>query len=202
MNYIDAYNKITLNRKDLPKETYGEVHHIWPKSLGGENKPENMVRLTAKEHYIAHHLLTKIFPDCREMIIAFSLMCGRIGAKGVYVSPRVYAEARENFSKAQSEAMSGEGNPNYNKTPSRTTRVRLSEARKGKRCGSNHPMFGRTGENHPRYDSTEYVFQHPEHGERICTQYELWTEFGLNRGSLSQLVHGPLRTHKGWRCLR
>ena len=31
---------------------YYEKHHIQPKSLGGSNKKENLVRLTAREHFI------------------------------------------------------------------------------------------------------------------------------------------------------
>lgn len=38
---------------------YTEVHHIKPRSLGGSDDESNLVRLTYKEHYTAHHLLTK-----------------------------------------------------------------------------------------------------------------------------------------------
>ena len=40
-------------------EGYTEKHHIIPKSLGGSNKKENIAILTAKEHFMAHLLLTK-----------------------------------------------------------------------------------------------------------------------------------------------
>lgn len=39
--------------------SYYENHHIIPKSLGGPNTPNNLVLLTAREHYICHKLLTK-----------------------------------------------------------------------------------------------------------------------------------------------
>jgi hypothetical protein len=44
---------------------YIEKHHIIPKSfgLGGVADPENLVSLTAREHYIAHLLLSKMFTD-------------------------------------------------------------------------------------------------------------------------------------------
>ena len=54
-NIID----IAKNR-ELPAEFYSEKHHIIPKSLGGSNKKENLVKLTAKEHFICHLLLTKM----------------------------------------------------------------------------------------------------------------------------------------------
>lgn len=221
MNYIDVYNKITLNREDLPKETYGEVHHIWPRSLGGGSDAENLVRLTAKEHYIAHHLLSKIFLDCREMIIAFNLMCGTIGAKGVYVGPKIYAEARENAAKAQSELMRGKPKSAEHRAAmskakrgashSDATRAKMSAAKRGEKnywYGRHHSAESleknresQLGSNNSRYDLTQYIFQHPEHGERICTQYELRTECGLNKSHLSNLVQGKRKSHKGWRCL-
>ncbi len=40
---------------------YSENHHIIPKCLGGLNNKENMVLFTAREHYIAHLLLTKMY---------------------------------------------------------------------------------------------------------------------------------------------
>ncbi len=38
---------------------YTERHHILPRSLGGTNKSDNLVRLTYREHYLAHWLLIK-----------------------------------------------------------------------------------------------------------------------------------------------
>ena len=38
---------------------YTEKHHIIPKSFGGTNSKENLARLTAREHLIAHKLLVK-----------------------------------------------------------------------------------------------------------------------------------------------
>jgi hypothetical protein len=40
--------------------SYTEKHHIIPKSLGGNNSKDNLVKLTAKEHYICHLLLPKM----------------------------------------------------------------------------------------------------------------------------------------------
>ena len=44
--------------RDIPT-SYTEVHHIKPRSLGGSDDPSNLVRLTYREHFIAHWLLTK-----------------------------------------------------------------------------------------------------------------------------------------------
>lgn len=39
---------------------YNERHHIIPKSLNGDNSVSNVVKLTVREHFICHILLTKI----------------------------------------------------------------------------------------------------------------------------------------------
>ena len=51
-------------------------HHIIPKCLGGSNASENLVRFTAREHFIAHLLLTKMLngPSKRKMIFALFRM--------------------------------------------------------------------------------------------------------------------------------
>lgn len=42
---------------------YYEKHHIIPRCLNGSNDKTNLVLLTAREHFIAHKLLCKIYPD-------------------------------------------------------------------------------------------------------------------------------------------
>ena len=51
---------IVSNAKNRTISGYIEKHHIIPKSCGGSNKKENLVALTAKEHFICHLLLTKM----------------------------------------------------------------------------------------------------------------------------------------------
>jgi len=46
--------------RQLSKDTYSEKHHIIPRSLGGTNQNHNIVRLTAREHFVCHLLLTKM----------------------------------------------------------------------------------------------------------------------------------------------
>jgi len=61
--YTKIYFSLIEKRKEFlidKKINYGEQHHIVPKSLGGSNDEENLVILTAREHYIAHKLLTKM----------------------------------------------------------------------------------------------------------------------------------------------
>lgn len=76
--YIERYlafvqSRILLNKtRSIPKEQ-GHDHHILPVSWNGPDEQSNIVRLTFKEHVIAHHLLYYT-NDC-SMIIAFYSMC-------------------------------------------------------------------------------------------------------------------------------
>lgn len=55
--YCNIINKRIAN--SLAKSEYGERHHIIPRSLGGTNHRSNLVRLSAREHFVCHLLLVK-----------------------------------------------------------------------------------------------------------------------------------------------
>lgn len=75
MNYIRLYNSIIVNAKFREKpDCYCEKHHIVPKCLGGTNEESNLVILTAREHFIVHHLLYKIYPNNNKIFFALSAM--------------------------------------------------------------------------------------------------------------------------------
>lgn len=65
MNYNKVYISLILNRQANPldEREYGEWHHIVPRAEGGSDDASNLVKLTAREHYIAHLLLAKIYDD-------------------------------------------------------------------------------------------------------------------------------------------
>jgi hypothetical protein len=58
--YTNWYYSIVENARSRVLVEYSEKHHIIPKSLGGNNSIDNIVKLTAREHYICHLLLTKM----------------------------------------------------------------------------------------------------------------------------------------------
>lgn len=80
MNYEKVYNAIIENAKSQNRiknnGIYYENHHIKPKSLFKdlEKDPNNLVLLTAKEHFICHMLLEKIY-NCPQMKYAIWRMC-------------------------------------------------------------------------------------------------------------------------------
>ena len=69
---IDNAQKRNWNKVDF----YVEKHHIVPRCLGGTDDKNNLVTLTAREHFICHLLLTKITSgqEKYKMISAYSKM--------------------------------------------------------------------------------------------------------------------------------
>lgn len=64
-NFIDSkytrwYFAIIETAKSSTYEGYTETHHIIPRSLGGNNAKENIVKITARQHFICHLLLVKM----------------------------------------------------------------------------------------------------------------------------------------------
>lgn len=112
--YTSWYYDIVHNAKSrtLPNDVYFEKHHIIPVSLGGSNNKENIVKLTAKEHYVCHHLLTKmtIGLQKRSMWFAFWRF---INVKNTYREPYIkvtaitYSLVKEEIAKYSSELRKG-----------------------------------------------------------------------------------------------
>lgn len=100
MDYSKVYRSLIANaasRITDPYEYY-EVHHITPSSMGGSDDPSNLVKLTAREHYIAHWLLVKIYKNYK-MASAFNNMCMRDSNQKREFSSRQFETARKYFSK-------------------------------------------------------------------------------------------------------
>jgi len=73
--YSKTYFAITSNAKQRITEGYTELHHIIPQSMGGSNDKDNLVELTAREHFLCHWLLHEIYPENYKLAKAFSMLC-------------------------------------------------------------------------------------------------------------------------------
>jgi hypothetical protein len=74
MNYQQIHNNIIYRAKTRTLTGYKERHHIIPKCIGGTDDQENLVDLTAKEHFIIHKLLCKLYPDNDKLLYAYYSM--------------------------------------------------------------------------------------------------------------------------------
>lgn len=72
--YTQIYYQIIEHARQRENiDGYTETHHIVPKSLGGSDLPENLVVLTAREHYVCHRLLTKMTTGKEKSKMVFAL---------------------------------------------------------------------------------------------------------------------------------
>jgi len=118
-------------RKHYDSLAYFEKHHIIPKCLGGLNSTDNIVKLTPREHFVAHQLLVKIYPESKRLVYAAFLMT-KSSSKHNRVNNRLYGWLKESLS----ISIRGQNNPMYGRTHTLEARKKISEATKGRRlCG-------------------------------------------------------------------
>lgn len=123
LNYKKIHDSIILKAKNREKpQEYCERHHVVPKSMGGTDDQDNLVLLTAREHFIIHWLLFKIHRN-RQMTYAFHCMTKPVGNGRERYTSHSFKYAKE----AMAEWMSKNNS------------------------GKNHPQYGLTGENHPHF---------------------------------------------------
>ena len=111
--YTRWYNNITENAKSRIIDGYTERHHIHPRSLGGTDNADNLVNLTAREHFICHWLLTKMHTgEARgKMINALYLMQGKNQYQDRYINSRVYEILRTEYAQYISKLNKGRKQP-------------------------------------------------------------------------------------------
>ena len=111
--YTKLYYKITSNAKQRITEGYTELHHIIPQSMGGgSNDKENLVELTAREHFICHWLLIKMTEgeDRSKMLYALNGMKAENRYQQRYhtkITARVYEKYRIEHAENHSKRMKG-----------------------------------------------------------------------------------------------
>lgn len=104
VNYKVIYDNLINFRKTNKPIGYIENHHIVPRSLGGSNNKSNLVKLTGREHWVAHLLLYKI-TKTPEMAHAANMMAMRCKERGIsYIkNSRMYEIIRKEHAKSVSE---------------------------------------------------------------------------------------------------
>ena len=114
--YTKWYFSIISNAQQRTPSGYIERHHIIPKSLGGNNSKSNLVKLSAREHFICHWLLTKMVDNIKQkyqMWNAFSCMLYRKNdhQKRYKITSKIFENIKKEGTTIKSILFSGENNP-------------------------------------------------------------------------------------------
>jgi hypothetical protein len=153
--YTSYYNSIINNAKHRSIDGYYETHHIVPKSLGGSNLKENLVKLTAREHFVCHLLLTKMYEgDAKNKMIhaAWAMATLENNSQQRYkITSKIYESLRIKYANLKSETLKGKPGRKHSeetkkklslaligkkrKPMSEESKKKLSESMKGKNAG-------------------------------------------------------------------
>jgi hypothetical protein len=146
--YTNWYYDIIKKAKGQPRKKgngiYYEKHHIIPKSIGGNDDKNNLVLLTAKEHYMCHLLLPKmcvVNEHKVSMSRAFFYMSNGM-VKERYTS-KIYDYVKKSNAKIISEALSGENCYMYGVPKTDEIKKKISQTRikNDTGRGKNNPMY-------------------------------------------------------------
>jgi hypothetical protein len=121
---LNRYHKFIDRLRNQVVDGYCEKHHILPRSLGGSDDPSNIIRLTVRQHYIAHWMLWKAYGGA--MAVAFDYMSG-IKRYGSRLPSRTVEALKTDVSKRISE-----------RPVSAETRRKQSQAKLGKKLTPAH----------------------------------------------------------------
>lgn len=170
--YMSIIDKALSESRFKNKVVYYELHHILPKSIFPEFKTDKtyMVFLTAREHYIVHLLLCRLFIHKSHTIKMKNAMIrfikGNIApysrcyslAKAAAIQRNKERTISNSQKEKMSKRMSGKNNPFYGKKHTKESIEKIILAnentkniRSEKLSGKNNPMYGRTGILSPRF---------------------------------------------------
>lgn len=170
MNYQKHYDLlIDKARKRGIINCYHEKHHVIPRCMGGTNDKSNIVVLTPEEHYLAHQLLVKIYPDNRKLIYAVNMMC--VGSDRRPNNKR-FGWLRRKLVKIISAVNSGRDAWNKGKSMSSEQKDKLQ---------------------------TLWEFTHPDGSKSVVKGlHEFCKTHNLNPSAMSAVCKGKRRHHKGF----
>ena len=134
MNYQKVYDQLIENARHNPPTGYKEEHHIIPKAEGGSDDESNLVKFSAREHYVAHLLLAKIYNDYAMYSAILYMQCKSKDHKRDFkFNSRLYEKMRVEFAKKMSEAVKEGKIGMLGKHHSIETRKKMSEAAEGRK---------------------------------------------------------------------
>ena len=128
-HYLNRYITFIQNcqQKNVLYEGYAEKHHICPKAKdmfpeykNFKENPWNCVRLTPRQHLIAHMILYRAYKSLQSPLYALNRM---INSNNTKINTKLYEKFKYNFS----ERMKGKNNPFYGKKHTAETKEKISK---------------------------------------------------------------------------
>ena len=105
MNWKRVHDQIIERAQNRTLEGYSELHHILPKCLGGNDDKNNLIKLTAREHFIIHKILNILHPEIEGLRYAVWIFVTFNDNRGIKIGSREYERLRTLFSESASKRM-------------------------------------------------------------------------------------------------
>ena len=184
--YTRWYYKTIEHRKVNVYDGYTESHHIIPRCMNGSNDLENLVDLSAREHFVCHLLLRKMTTgnNKRKMTIALGAMMMMHNQHVRYVcGSHMYERYRSIFASEQSELMKD----NWNNSSFREERVAKyrelweDESYRKRRTDRMRELWNDPQRKGKRIESLKKTFEDPvknkkRHDRLIEQNRQLWND--------------------------
>lgn len=106
--YFSIVEKARSENRVKGLDRYYEMHHIVPRSMGGDNSISNLILLTAREHFLCHLLLVKFVASSEDRM---KMACAFNRFKTKTINSRLFNQYKNTFS----DMMKGKNNPSYGK---------------------------------------------------------------------------------------
>ena len=183
MNYRKHYNSLifkALYRKS-EKDAIYEKHHIIPRCLGGVDCKSNLVNLTPREHFVAHQLLVKMYPD--HAGLKYSLFKMTTGTTKMIRNNRCYEWIKEQLCDANRKNSIQRWKDNHHERQVYSERTKeqwenlsleaynkICHERSRRQSGTLNSFYGRTHKEESKLkmsDSRKQIFENMSAEERI-----------------------------------
>jgi hypothetical protein len=199
-------------KKTDSRYVYYENHHIVPKCAGGTNDKCNLVLLLPEEHYVAHQLLTKIYPGNAGLVYALVKMSGRHYGR----NNKLYGWIKKQNNLLRSAAMknkpwslnrrqASEDNPVVMSAESNLLRRTALTGRKTSSGNLGHTQSTETKLKKKISNQTTIAawFMSPTGTEVLCLGINSFSKTnGLNVGAVRTLINNTEKVYQGWKFLR
>jgi hypothetical protein len=225
MNYQKHYENLINRAKNriYTGHEYVEKHHILPRCMGGTNDSNNLVNLLAREHFIAHQLLVRIYPSIPGLVYALIKMSAGKGYHKGRTNNRLYEWIKRKNNILKSETKKGKPWPNArrrayeNNKPTQPESANIIRREKMTGIKNSTGMLGKSHSQETKLkmslsqtgkmkNSTRavYAWINSPTGEEIlfgpllheCTKYYLTLDY------ISDLCKGKKKLYKGWSFIR
>lgn len=218
MNYRKHYDMLINRARERidDNESYTERHHIVPKCMGGTDNVSNLVNLYAREHFVVHQLLVKLYPEINGLVYALVKMSAGKGYHKGRINNRLYnwIKKRNNILKSESKKgkpwsenrrLAYKNNPVVMSAESNEKRRIALIGRKTSTGNLGHKQSEETQLKKLRSNKATLSvwLESPTGQEILCFGINRFArKFNISVSGIRTIINNPGTEYKGWKFLR